>query len=152
MAIGERIHFFRTKRGMTQKYVGGQIGFDEKSADVRMAQYEKETRVPKDNLIKALANLFDVNPEALKVPDIDSHVGLMHTLFTLEDRYGLKIEKAEALESKQITQDEYDQWRYHYPVVGQTTHTHFAKVIPQEFSDMLIAEGPKINQSKSKKK
>ena len=32
MAIGERIHFFRTKRGMTQKYVGGQIGFDEKSA------------------------------------------------------------------------------------------------------------------------
>ena len=44
MAIGERIHFFRTKRGMTQKYAGGQIGFDEKSADVRMAQYEKETR------------------------------------------------------------------------------------------------------------
>ena len=95
MAIGERIHFFRTKRGMTQKYVGGQIGFDEKSADVRMAQYEKETRVPKDNLIKALADIFDVNPEALKVPDIDSYVGLMHTLFTLEDRYGLKIEKAE---------------------------------------------------------
>ena len=95
MAIGERIHFFRTKRGMTQKYVGGQIGFDEKSADVRMAQYEKETRVPKDNLIKALADTFDVNPEALKVPDIDSYVGLMHTLFTLEDRYGLKIEKAE---------------------------------------------------------
>ena len=93
MAIGERIHFFRTKRGMTQKYVGGQIDFDEKSADVRMAQYEKETRVPKDNLIKALANLFDVNPEALKVPDIDSHVGLMHTLFTLEDRYGLKIDE-----------------------------------------------------------
>lgn len=29
MAIGERIHFFRTKRGMTQKYVGNQIGFDE---------------------------------------------------------------------------------------------------------------------------
>lgn len=81
MAIGERIHFFRTKRGMTQKYVGGQIGFDEKSADVRMAQYEKETRVPKDNLIKALADTFDVNPEALKVPDIDSYVGLMHTLF-----------------------------------------------------------------------
>ena len=183
MAIGERIHFFRTKRGMTQKYVGGQIGFDEKSADVRMAQYEKETRVPKDNLIKALADTFDVNPETLKVPDIDSYVGLMHTLFTLEDRYGLKIEKAEdgqprlyldlkhfpdssqlydmmmdwmdkaeALESKQITQDEYDQWRYHYPVVGQTTHTHFAKVIPQELSDMLIAEGKKINKSEHKKK
>lgn len=95
MAIGERIHFFRTKRGMTQKYVGSQIGFDEKSADVRLAQYESETRVPKDNLITALASVFDVAPAALKVPDIDSYIGLMHTLFALEDRYGLKIEKAE---------------------------------------------------------
>ena len=25
------------------------------------------------------------------MPDIDSYVGLIHTLFTLEDRYGLKI-------------------------------------------------------------
>ena len=32
MAIGERIHFFRTKRGMTPKYTGIQLGFDEKSA------------------------------------------------------------------------------------------------------------------------
>ena len=70
MAIGERIHFFRTKRGMTQKYVGNQIGFDEKSADVRMAQYESETRVPKDNLVESLASIFEVAPEALRVPDI----------------------------------------------------------------------------------
>lgn len=60
-----------------------------------MAQYESETRVPKDNLIQALATTFDVAPEALKVPDIDSNIGLMHTLFTLEDRYGLKIEASE---------------------------------------------------------
>ena len=96
MAIGERIHFFRTKRGMTQKYVGGQIGFDEKSADVRMAQYEKETRVPKDNLIKALADIFDVNPEALKVPDIDSYVvvpGIVSTV-GLEDRLVQAVEPA----------------------------------------------------------
>ena len=39
-----------------------------------------------------------------------------------------------------------------YSVVGQTTHTHFAKVIPQELSDMLIAEGKKINKSEHKKK
>ena len=25
------------------------------------------------------------------VPDIDSYIGLMHTLFTLEDRYGLEV-------------------------------------------------------------
>ena len=40
MAIGERIHFFRTMRGMTQKYLGLAVGFPERSADVRLAQYE----------------------------------------------------------------------------------------------------------------
>ena len=33
MAIGERIHFFRLLRGMTQKYLGMALGFPEKSAD-----------------------------------------------------------------------------------------------------------------------
>ena len=40
MAIGERIHFFRLLRGMTQKYLGTAVGFPERSADVRLAQYE----------------------------------------------------------------------------------------------------------------
>ena len=46
MAIGERIHFFRTMRGMTQKYLGMALGFPEKSADVRLAQYENGSRTP----------------------------------------------------------------------------------------------------------
>ena len=32
MAIGERIRFFRNLRGMTQKYLGMQVGFPEKTA------------------------------------------------------------------------------------------------------------------------
>lgn len=40
MAIGERIRFFRNLRGMTQKYLGTVVGFPEKTADIRMAQYE----------------------------------------------------------------------------------------------------------------
>ena len=50
MAIGERIHFFRTLRGMTQKYLGMALGFPEKSADVRLAQYENGSRTPKADL------------------------------------------------------------------------------------------------------
>ena len=91
MAIGERIHFFRLLRGMTQKYLGMALGFPDKSADVRLAQYETGSRTPKADLTAALAQVLDVSPHALSVPDIDSYVGLMHTLFTLEDNYGLKI-------------------------------------------------------------
>ena len=39
MAIGERIHFFRILRGMTQKDLGTIVGFHEQSADVRLSQY-----------------------------------------------------------------------------------------------------------------
>ena len=145
MAIGERIHFFRLLRGMTQKYLGMSLGFPEKSADVRLAQYETGSRTPKADLAAALAEVLDVSPHALSVPDIDSYVGLMHTLFTLEDNYGLKVsdldgeiclkvdvrknkdaaqlhemlwtwrEQAAKLEAAEISQEEYDRWRYHYP-------------------------------------
>ncbi len=93
MAIGERIHFFRVLRGMTQKQLGMAAGFSERSADVRIAQYETGTRVPKANLTKILACILRVSPYALSVPDIDSDVGLAHTLFTLEDTCGLKVKK-----------------------------------------------------------
>lgn len=148
MAIGERIHFFRTMRGMTQKYLGMLLGFPEKSADVRLAQYETGTRTPKADLTNALATALEVSPQALTVPDIDSYIGLMHTLFALEDLYGLRIDKlndeiclrldrnngmtylsmnemftswqeqAEKLKNSEITKEEYDRWRYSYPNHG----------------------------------
>mgnify|MGYP001103219628 CR=1 FL=1 len=95
MAIGERIRFFRNLCGMTQKYLGQVVGFPEKTADIRMAQYESGSRRPKADLTNKLAEVFDISPQALSVPDIDSYIGLMHTLFTLEDRYGLTIVKTE---------------------------------------------------------
>jgi len=147
MAIGERIKFIRNLRGMTQKYLGQSIGFDEKTADVRIAQYESGTRTPKENYIQVMAEVLGVVPPALDVPDIDSYIGLMHTLFALEDMYGIKINKmdgeicltldkakgiayqtlfdmfsawqqeAEKLENGEISKEEYDKWRYTYPEV-----------------------------------
>lgn len=91
MAIGERIHFFRMMRSMTQKYLGMALGFPEKSADVRLVQYENGSRTPKANVTAALAQVLDISPKALDIPDIDSYTGLMHPLFTLEDRYSLEV-------------------------------------------------------------
>lgn len=145
MAIGERIRYIRNLRGMTQKMLGIKVGFDKRNADVRMAQYESGTRTPKENLVNALAEALDVSPKALTVPEIDSYIGLMHTFFTIEDLYGLKInqidgelcltldkskgstfvtmfdmlnswqKQAEKLKNGEITKEEYDTWRYTYP-------------------------------------
>jgi len=67
MAIGERIRFFRNLRGMTQKYLGQVVGFPEKTADIRMAQYESGSRTPKAELTESLAGALGVSPLALSV-------------------------------------------------------------------------------------
>lgn len=166
MAIGERIHFFRIMRGMTQKYLGMLVGFPERSADVRLAQYETGSRKPKADLTAALAQALDVVPQALDIPDIDSYIGLMHTLFALEDNYGLTIteadgevclkvnkdksknaaellkmlsawkEQADKLSTEEISKEEYDQWRYNYPKFDTTQH--WKKAPSKELSDALV--------------
>ena len=72
MAIGERIRFLRNLKGMTQKWLGIAVGFPEKTADIRMAQYESGSRTPKADLTQSLAQVLEVSPLALTVPDIDS--------------------------------------------------------------------------------
>lgn len=168
MAIGERIRFIRNLRGMTQKYLGMAIGFPERTADIRMAQYESGTRTPKEDLTNNLANALEVSPQALDLPNIDSEIGLMHTLFALEDIYGIKIgeidgevclrldktrgtsyvsmfemlnawrQEAIKLETGEITKEHYDQWRYRYPEFDTTQR--WAKVPSQELSDSLVKE------------
>ena len=102
------------------------------------------------------------------MPEIDSYVGLMHTLFALEDIYGLKIgeidgevclrldksrgstylqlfdmfrswrEQAAKLERGEISKEEYDRWRYKYPELDKTGR--WANVPSQALSDALIEE------------
>ena len=93
MAIGERIRFIRNLRGITQKWLGQAVGFPPKTADVRMAQYESGSRTPKEDLVKAIANVLEVSPLALQIPDIDSDLGFIHTLFAIEDIHGIRAEK-----------------------------------------------------------
>lgn len=166
MAISERIRFFRNLRGMTMKYLGIQIGFPERSADVRLAQYENGTRSPKADVTANLAQVLEVAPEALNVPDIDSYIGLMHTLFALEDMYGLTISEDEGeirlkvdtensrdaeelsrmlaawkeqkmkLAAKEIDVDTYDEWRYNYPKYD--TSGDFVKTPSEDFNAAIL--------------
>lgn len=145
MAIGKRIKFFRKRNRLTMKALGMFVGFKENSADVRIAQYESDKKRPRRKLLKGLADALGVVPEAITVPDIDTPNGLMHTLFALEDMYGLTIHTSygrpclcvlfptetgevnlqEYLEEwctvkmdllhGRITKTEYDDWRYNYP-------------------------------------
>lgn len=145
MAIGERIRWFRNATKMTQKELGLKLGFNERTAVIRVGQYENEKRTPKQDMINDMARFFDVAGESISVPDIDHYIGLMHTLFTLEDRYGLTVTTLDGqvclkqdvnhpnydkslaedliswneiktkLTSGSILLSEYDHWRYSFP-------------------------------------
>ena len=163
MAIGERIRFMRNLKGITQRQLGMQVGFSEKTADIRMAQYESGTRTPKEELTKSLAYVLGVSTMALSVPDIDTYIGIMHTLFALEDLYGFKIDKledevcirigpysksplincfaawekeAEKYRSGEISKEDYDQWRYNYPEYDASGS--WTKLPQKELPDALV--------------
>ena len=163
MAIGERIRFFRNMKGITQKYLGMVVGFPERSADVRMAQYETGSRTPKADLTKTLADFFDISPDALTVheegqlllPDgaledirgltigeIDGEVCLRldkskgKTYANMLDMLSAWAEQAKKLEAGEITREDYDRWRYNYPKYDTTLR--WAKVPSQELSDFLV--------------
>ncbi|MGN0667322.1 MAG: helix-turn-helix domain-containing protein [Huintestinicola sp.] len=84
MTIGEKIKNARNLRGLTQKELGIKLGFDEKSADVRVAQYESGTRTPKSELLSEIAAVLDVNINSLKNPSLENTETFMHLLFDLE--------------------------------------------------------------------
>ena len=115
----------------------------------------------------------------ITVPETDSYIGLIHTLFALEYMYGLKIEEMDGeiclrldksdysiytsifnmfhawqeqsakLEQGEITKEKYDQWRYKYPELD--TSGHWAKVPSQAVSDMLMEELQKVEKEEKKK-
>ena len=102
---------------------------------------------------------------ALSVPDIHSYLGLMHTLFTLEDCYGLTVEtgengvslrvdhrkgkdaaefskmltawaeQAEKLRNGEINREDYDKWSYNCPKCDETSG--YVKVPTQQLSDAM---------------
>lgn len=142
MAIGERIRFIRNLRGITQKQLGISAGLPEKTADIRIAQYESGTRVPKAELTARIAEVLDVSVGALDVPNIETTERVLHTLFALEDLVGLEpdemngetilrlntdkdsaqmrslliawLDMAHKLQDGIITKTDYDDWRYRF--------------------------------------
>ena len=120
-----------------------------------------------------VASVLDVSPKAIDLPDIDSYIGLMHTFFALEERYGLKIgevdgelclrldkskgsdylnlfdmfiswqREAAKLEAGEITKEEYDQWRYKYPEFDNKPG--WVKTVPSQGLNDLIVNALKEN-------
>lgn len=136
MKIGEKIRKFRTEKGLSQKELAKMAGLSEPA----IRNYELGNRTPSDKQIDAIAGALDINPFAISDPDIESYIGVMHTLFALEEEYGAKLvcepgatyitfpagsdlrsrlsdwgEAFAKLKDGSMTKEEYKEWKDTYP-------------------------------------
>lgn len=88
MKIGEKIKCIRIFRGLTQRELGLKLGYEERNADVRIAQYESGYRVPKKATLIEIARILNVNyiNFITEVPSCAEDI--MQTFFWLDENNG----------------------------------------------------------------
>lgn len=89
--VGDKIRKYRILKNMTTQELGMKLGFPMDSATIRICQYESNTRTPRPELLERIANILDVDIEALTVPDLTNPKMLKEVLQELEQLYSLKI-------------------------------------------------------------
>ncbi len=68
ITFGRKLKHLRQKNHLTQKELEMALGFPEDSADVRIAQYETDTRKPRDEILVKMAKTLNVPLDILTVP------------------------------------------------------------------------------------
>ncbi|WP_317856028.1 helix-turn-helix transcriptional regulator [Chakrabartyella piscis] len=95
MSIGIKLRNLRTYRGMTMKELGIAAGFPKSSADVRIAQYEADARIPKPDIIEKLAFALQVHPKFLSTSETLIAQDIMHMLLSLDKENTVRFHEEE---------------------------------------------------------
>lgn len=103
MTVGEKIKFFRTQLGITQKELAERCGVVEST----IRNYELGKRYPDYDMLNSLADALGVSYYALTEPQLNAATGVMHSMFTLEQLYGMKPVKHEDKIYLEITDETY---------------------------------------------
>jgi len=88
-SIGSKIKRIRELRGLTQKQLGLRCGYSPSTADVRIAQYEKNKKMPREKALNDIANALNVDKSVFFDFDLCPADCMYHALFDLEDYHGL---------------------------------------------------------------
>ena len=125
MVLGERIKRIRTFRGLTQRELGLKLGYEERNADVRIAQYESGYRVPKNNTLMEMAKILNVNYIHFigVTPGCAEDIMLTFLWLDEDDRSTIHLfqlvrnpGKCNASDDKSVRYYDNDDWPAHAPV------------------------------------
>lgn len=88
-SLGAKIKRYRELRGFSQRELGIRCGFPAGSADVRIAQYESNKKIPRDDALEKIAHALEIDVNALFDTNILNDDAMYHVLFDVEDLHGL---------------------------------------------------------------
>ena len=92
MTVGDKIRKYRLEQGYTQKELAIKAGLSESA----VRNYELGNRTASQDQLEKIANVLKISPFALADPNFDTYIGVMHSLFALEDQYGLHAYRDES--------------------------------------------------------
>ena len=96
ITFGEKLRYLRRKNNLTQKQLGIAVGFPENTADVRIAQYETNARVPREELLKKMAQVLGVQKEILTVPVLSKQKEFSAAFFWINEMKLRTINKTDS--------------------------------------------------------
>ena len=85
LSQGQRISFARQIRLMTQDELSDKLGITGENKRRTMTRYEKGERNPKEERTKIIADILNINYNAIKEYDFKSPLDIIYTLIWLEE-------------------------------------------------------------------
>ena len=81
----------RKHLGITQKELGKMLGYADRTADIRVAQYESNSRTPKRDTVKKICEILGVSEHAILPPSLETDIQAVHTLMHIDSIFGLEM-------------------------------------------------------------
>ena len=144
LSQGSRIAFVRQLRHLSQDYVSDYLGLTGECKRRSMTRYEKGDRNPKDERVRKIAKLLNVNFNSLKKYDYKNPEDLIYLFFWLEEyipNYRLDLSQIKNIndskikvlinsllewkkqkikrDNHEISYEEYLNWKLNYEIKGE---------------------------------
>lgn len=94
MTTGQKIKKYRKEKGLTQKELGLMCGFSEKSAEIRISQYENNVRVPSGKNLEILTEALKVDSRKLISFNVHDALTAISVLEDIKTAHGESFIKA----------------------------------------------------------
>ena len=105
LSHGSRIAFVRELRHLSQDKISEHFGLTGKCKRRTMTRYEKGDRNPKDNRTRIIAEILNINYNAIKKYDYKNPIDVVYTLICLEElipNYSVNLECIKNLSSDDV--------------------------------------------------